>query len=295
MGNPIRFKSTVSGVDHASVAFAEPVLDAVEGLVYTRKKNGAVVSIGVPPGGQSSNVVVRTASGSAWASGVQLDSAQVDLLQINVRPDQIVTSGAFAWEETEGTVQLGLFSGTSIPLGQKQMLLCRNDTGAPIQTGQALMFSGTLGASGRVKVKLMVADGSLPGYVFLGVAAAPIATGADGYVVTFGKIRGVNTNAFNEGDILWCNPAVPGGFTVTEPEAPNLKLAVAAVVSKANNGTLLVRADTGYRIDDLHNVQANGTKVDGDVLQWVAASGRWEPTDRLSDLEARVAAIEASL
>ena len=95
-------------------------------------------------------------------------------------------------------------------------------------------------------------------------------------MTVFGKIRGINTSSYAEGAILWCNPAVPGGFTATEPQAPNLKLPVAAVISSANNGTIFVRWDTGRRLQDLHDVEANGGKSDGDVLTWVAAAGRWE-------------------
>jgi hypothetical protein len=108
------------------------------------------------------------------------------------------------------------------------------------------------------------------------VTAEAIAGSSDGYVSVFGKIKGINTSAYAEGTILWCNPAVPGGFTATEPAAPNLKLAVAAVISSKNNGTIFVRWTTGSRLQDLHDVEANGAKADGDVLTYVAANNRWE-------------------
>jgi hypothetical protein len=38
--------------------------------------------------------------------------------------------------------------------------------------------------------------------------------------------------------------------------------------------------------------RANWAKVNGDVLEWVAAANRWQPSDRLSLLEARVTALE---
>jgi hypothetical protein len=138
----------------------------------------------------------------------------------------------------------------------------------------------------------MVANGSFPGYVFFGVTDQAIAGASDGYVTVFGKIRGVNTNAYVNGDILWCNPAVAGGLTKVEPQAPNLKLAVAAVISAGNNGVIFVRWTTGARLQDLHDVEANGTKTDGDILNWNATANRWEASDRLSLLEARVTALE---
>jgi hypothetical protein len=138
----------------------------------------------------------------------------------------------------------------------------------------------------------MVADGTFPGYVFFGVTDQPILGGEDGYVTVFGKIRGIDTSTYDDGDILWCDPAVAGGFTVTEPQAPNLKLAVAAVLSAGNNGAIFVRWTTGARLQDLHDVEANGTKDDGDILNWNDGANRWEASDRLTLLEARVTALE---
>jgi len=40
---------------------------------------------------------------------------------------------------------------------------------------------------------------------------------------------------------------------------------------------IFVRWTTGARLEDLHDVEANGTKDDGDVLAWNATASRWEP------------------
>jgi hypothetical protein len=156
-------------------------------------------------------------------------------------------------------------------------VVCRNNSNTiTIPKGTAVRFAGSVGNSGLLKVAPMVANGSLPGYVFFGVTAEPILGSRNGRVVTFGEIKGINTSIYDDGDVLWCSPTTPGGFTTTEPQAPNLKLAVAAVVSARNNGQIFVRWDTGSRLMDLHDVEANGTKQDGDTLVWVAANNRWE-------------------
>ena len=203
-----------------------------------------------------------------------------------------VEAGQLAWNTDEQTLDLGKGGGVVLQIGSEILMLCRNSTGSEIPNGTAVRFAGTVGNSGRLLVAPMVADGTLPGYVFFGVTTEAIAPGEDGFVATFGKVRHVNTLLFEEGDILWCDPANPGGFTRTEPTAPNLKLPVAAVISKANNGILMVRSNVGQRLQDLHDVEANGSKTDGDVLEYDSANGRWQPTDRLTLLEARVAALE---
>lgn len=229
-------------------------------------------------------------TGVEWTSNVDvpgtLDVTGVGTFDTKIK---IGTSGTaigpqeIAWNPDEETFDVGLNSEVINQLGQKIQLLCRNDESTTITNGTAVMFSGTLGNSGRIKVKRMVANGTYPGYVFLGVATQDIAAGDDGFVTTFGKIRGVKTNVnegggvvWDDGDILWCSPTTPGAFTKVEPQAPNLKLPVAAVINAANNGVLMVRWDTGRRLADLHDVDANGTTIDKDVLSYNETAGRWE-------------------
>lgn len=218
----------------------------------------------------------------------------VDAITFTTDAEIDVGEGQLTWNADEQTLDLGKAGGVVLQLGQEQLSLCRNSTASPIDNGTAVMFAGTLGNSGRLLVAPMVADGTYPGYVFFGITTAAIAPGEDGFVTTFGKVRGIDTRAFEEGDVLWCDPATPGGLTNVEPHAPNLKLPIAAVISKATNGILMVRSDTGRRLQDLHDVEANGTKDDGDLIHWSDASNRWEPTDRLTLLEQRVAALEGS-
>ena len=216
---------------------------------------------------------------TAWASLPYTELGQrpdFEAVQFDLAAGITPAVGQLAWNADEGTVALG--KGTiGNYLGEETVVLCRNASNTvAIPKGTAVMFAGTLGASGRIKVAPMIADGTQPGYVFFGVTAEAIAGGSDGYVSVFGKIKGINTSTYAEGAILWCNPAAPGGFTATEPHAPNLKLAVAAVLSSKNHGTIFVRWTTGNRLQDLHDVEANGSKVDGDVLTYVAANNRWE-------------------
>lgn len=234
---------------------------------------------------------------SGWgAVSFTLVPTEFNKIGFDLDAAETVSTGELAWNADEATLELGKVGGISNYLGQETMVLCRNNSNTiEIPKGTAVMFAGAVGASGRIKVAPMVANGAHPGYVFFGVTDQSIAGGGDGYVTTFGKIRGINTSAYVDGDILWCNPSTPGGFTKVEPQAPNLKLAVAAVISAGSNGTILVRATSGARLQDLHDVEANGAKDNLDVLNWNATANRWEPTDRLTSLEQRVTAIENAL
>lgn len=240
----------------------------------------------LPETGNTGDILVKTSTGVAYTN-----SPTVDKLSYGLTANETVTTGQVAWNVDEGTLELGKIGGITNYLGQETMILCRNNSNSvTIPKGAAVMFAGTVGNSGRLKVAPMVSNGTYPGYVLFGVTDQAIAGGSDGYVTTFGKIRGINTAAYVDGDILWCDPTTPGGFTKTEPQAPNLKLAVAAVISAGNNGSIIVRATTGARLSDLHDVEANDAKNEDDVLHWTGT--RWESTNRLTLLEQRVAALE---
>ena len=127
----------------------------------------------------------------------------------------------------------------------------------------------------------MIADGTIPYYYTLGVAAENIADGEVGFVQNFGSIKPVNTTGseytetWQDGDILYVSSTVAGGLTKFEPTEPNLKIQVAIVVDADSNGTMYVRPDLGLRLGDLHNVQTSG-ETDGDLLVYDAALGYWK-------------------
>jgi hypothetical protein len=160
-------------------------------------------------------------------------------------------------------------------MGQDTFVHVRNNTASIITKGTAVYATGTLGASGRITVAPMIANGTIPGRLFIGLAAEDIAIGADGQVCSYGKIRGINTTAYNDGDVLWISPTVAGQLTATEPTAPNLKIATAFVIHDATNGTLMVRAEQGTDLHSDQRVEVSGL-TDGDVLTWNNANQRWE-------------------
>lgn len=225
---------------------------------------------GVAAGGNEGDLLERSGAGTAWT-----DAPTVQALFLKTTGGDADTAGELAWNADEQTLDVAKGGGTVLQVGQEMSFLVHNDSAGTIAEGTGVMYAGTYGASGQLKVAPMVANGSLPGHVFVGVMTETIAPGASGFVTTFGKVRGINTSAYPEGSILYCDPAVPGGFVTTEPDGPNLKLPVAAVVNSGNNGTIFVRAATGQFLKDCHDVETADAH-DGDVLTWDDAQNRWE-------------------
>jgi hypothetical protein len=197
-----------------------------------------------------------------------------DYFQLDTTYSNGFVIGAISWDQDAGTADVGLSGSLKLKIGQDDVWYVKNQTGSPITKGTPVYANGTLGASGRITIAPMIADGTILARFFLGIVAETIANGADGYVLAKGKLRQVNTNAYNEGDVLWVSPTTAGTLTNVEPTAPNLKLPVAFVVYKASNGILAVRATTGQRIEDASDVNYAGA-VDNSFLVYDLATGVW--------------------
>jgi len=195
------------------------------------------------------------------------------------------TQGTLYWNSDEETLSL-VTNGQTIELGQKVEVNVKNQTGSQINKGEVVYSSGTVGASGRILVTKMIADGTIAATRILGVAAENIANGADGKVVKFGKLRQINTSTFSNGDILWVSTTVAGGFQNTEPVQADgeIALSIAYVVySSSNNGEIFVRV-TPIDENEYQNYDAGLTDIAGltptdsniivgDGTNWVAESG----------------------
>ena len=231
---------------------------------------------GTPPGGNIGDLVVK-ASGTDYDT-VWTDAPTVDKLGLDLTAAETVSTGQMAWNATEGTIDVGLLHGSVNQIGQEVQLLCTNSAASlTIANGMGVMFTGGNASTLRLEVQPMQANGDLPGYVFFGIATQTIAPGATGYITTFGKVRGLNTSAYPEDSILWCDPVNPGQFVLTEPIAPQLKIAAATVIkSHATEGVLMVRADTGQNLSDCHDVEIDAAQ-DTDYLGWSEDMQHWMP------------------
>lgn len=163
-------------------------------------------------------------------------------IQLDTTPTGTPTAqGTMSWDVDNETIDVVL-NGFTMKIGEDLFYPVKNQTGASIPKGTAVRFNGTVGASGRLLIAPFLADGSLPSSRFMGVTAETIANGADGKVLWFGRLRGIDTNAYNEGDVLYASATVAGGYQTTVPTPPQNVISVAAVINKsATQGVLFVR------------------------------------------------------
>ena len=123
-----------------------------------------------------------------------------------------------------------------------QYTIVQNTTGSTIPKGAVVGFVG-VGSNNVLSVAPYLADGSSPSLYILGVMAEELPdSGATGLCCVWGNVTGLDTSAFNVGDILYASPTVAGAFTNVKPTAPDNVIPIAAVLVKsATGGDVFVR------------------------------------------------------
>lgn len=190
------------------------------------------------------------------------------------------------WNRDDGTMDVGLYGGSVLQVGQELMYYAKNTSGGLIANGTPVMFTGTVGASGKLTFGLAVADGSVLADYMMGVATQDIADNDFGYVTSFGLVRGFNTTGapygevWADGDLLYFDPATPGTWTNVKPVAPAIDVSVAVVINAGSggSGSIFVRMTVAEALSRLQDVYINGTgtPLAGQVLIYDATQQRWE-------------------
>lgn len=184
--------------------------------------------------------------------------------------------GRLTWNENDGTLDLGLKGGNvTLQIGQEEVARVVNKTGIDLLEAnyQAVRISGAQG--NRVKVALAKGDGDANSLDTLGLVTENILNNESGFVTTYGLVRGIDTRGnlqnetWSEGDQLYLSPTTFGGLTNIPPTAPSHSVRLGYVVQSSPNGSIFVKVDNGYEIDELHNVNINTASLSyGDLLMY---------------------------
>jgi hypothetical protein len=287
----------VAGISYASIdSIPYPITGNKQRLGFQSTGNGlvwrgtAADTVTKPTSYADKNIkaylILDSVSGSlyvfkqgAWAaiSGAGGFEQPIDSLFFDTSvPSNNVDTAKMRWDSERGTVVLGMYDQVPNELGFKNFWLVKNQTGSTITKGSIVYANGTVGASGRITIDKFIADGSIDAKYLLGITAHDLTNGEDGYVISFGKIRQVNTDTFAAGAILYPSPTVAGVWTDVEPVAPNIDMPIGFCInSHVNNGTIAIRVASGYNLSELHDV-AITSPVDKSSLYY--SGGLWRDT-----------------
>lgn len=197
------------------------------------------------------------------------DLAAINSMAMDTTPTgSLTTQGQMMWNSGEETLDIQL-NGFALHVGEHIVYHVQNSTGSTIAKGVPVMFAGTTGNSGKLLIQPW--NGTGPTTLFMGLTGESLTTGSEGFVIAFGKLRGIQTNGGNygqtwvDGEIIYTGTTT-GSLTKTQPAAPNSKIQVLAVVhAHASNGTFFIRPSFGSNIKDDEGVTITSLST-GQVL-----------------------------
>jgi hypothetical protein len=214
--------------------------------------------------------------------GIQLGN-----LEFDTAPTDIPTTvGSMVWNDADGTLDLKLKGGNvTLQVGQEQVLRVVNKTSTNVTLSeanyQAVRVTGSQGQ--RLKVDLAQATNDTLSAETIGLVTETINNNEEGFITTSGLVRGINTTGslqsetWVDGDIVYLSPTTAGNLTNIKPIAPNHLIIIGYVVSAhITQGTIFVKVDNGYELDELHNVLINGSLANNDVIQYDSATLLWK-------------------
>lgn len=251
---------------------ASGTLPVVHGGTGATTASGARSNLGAAASGANSDIT--SMSGITGAIGT------ADYVAFDTGYATTLAAGQLGWDGNN-TLGIGMAGGNVIQkIGEDSFYYIK--ASSAITKGQVVMFTGAVGASGVVTGA--PATGVTEGSYIMGVAAESIALNGFGLVQTEGTLRGLNTSAYVDGDILWYNPAVTGGLTKTKPSAPNVKVQVAAVVNagSGSSGSILIRVAPGSVLGGTDSNVEFGTLANNDLIQYDSANQYWKNVASIS-------------
>ena len=169
-----------------------------------------------------------------------------------------LTEGQLGWDGNN-TLGLGMAGGNVVQrIGEDVYIYVK--ASSAITKGQLTMFTGAVGASSVVTAA--PSTGVTNGQYIIGLAAEDIALNGFGLIQVLGSLKGFDTSAFADGDILYYDSAVTGGLTKTYPTSGPI-VTVCAVTNSGSggSGSVQVRVSVTQRITASTgiSVSQNGT------------------------------------
>jgi hypothetical protein len=195
-----------------------------------------------------------------WSNSI----SNVNHVTLDTTPTSVPnTAGTISWDSDDAIPKVTLNTNVTIGIGQESILLVKNATGSTLAKGSVVYINGAQGQNPTVA--LADADTEATSSKTFGFVAEQILDGAEGYVITEGILRGVNTAGFTEGGAIWLS-STAGQYTQTVPAKPAHSVFLGyAVKAHASSGEIIIKIQNGYELEELHNVTIS-TPANNNIL-----------------------------
>jgi hypothetical protein len=257
-------------------------LTSTDWTTFSTISSGGVVG----PASATDNAITRfdgTTGKLVQNSTVTLDDngniINANSIGLDTTPATVPTTvGTMSWDDGDGVPIVALKGGNvNLQVGTQELARVYNDSGTTLTKGQAVYISGAQG--NRVAVRLARANLEATSFGTIGLVAETMTSGAEGFIIVSGALYKLNTTGLTAGATVYLSPTTAGALTTTKPQAPD-QLVVVGWVERVDNtvGSIYVKIDNGYELDELHDVQITSPQS-GNVLIYDATTtptGVWK-------------------
>jgi hypothetical protein len=199
----------------------------------------------------------------------------VHSIQFHLDDTIVPVEGKLNWNETEGTLDLGLKGSAGneigVMLGMEQVLKVKSTE--DVTRGEVVYISSAQGSHPLVTIASN--DSQVASHAVAGIAAHDIDLNQFGYITTQGILSGIDTSGISAGDNVYLG--VDGSLTNVVPTTPDheVRLGYCIIGAAAPEGKMYVSIDLGYDIEDLHDVGITSIQ-DKDVLSYNSSTSVFE-------------------
>ena len=207
----------------------------------------------------------------------QVNQDYVNYLGFNAAPPWMGTKTGQFWFDTT-TNQLNIQQGTSVTQQIGEELYFYVQASSTITGGQIVARTGTNASTGYITAAPAPTNLTNANTI-LGIAAESIASGAYGRITNLGVVRNISTSpGYADGDVIYYNPAVAGGYTKVLPSAPKLKLQVGVIIKAATgvNGSIQVQLGPSSVLGETDSNVLINVLANNDLLQYDSALLYWK-------------------
>ena len=262
------------GTVYVQVGGQDPVWGGIVGDILNQTDLQNALALKVPYTGATTNVNLGE---------FQLSAGQITFDQ---SPTGTAGVGVMRWNNTDGTVNIGLKGGQStLKIGQETVARVVNGAGVNLLASQYKVVKVTNAQGQRLQVNLAQANNDNNSVDTIGIVSENINNNQEGYIKILGQIEEINTTGslqsetWADGDVLYLSTTVAGAITNIKPVATSGHIVVLGYVEYAHaiHGKIFVKIMNGWEIDELHNVYINpATQANNDLLVYNSTSQLWE-------------------
>jgi hypothetical protein len=222
-------------VSAVSTDYAEKFVNFSKGSILSADVAKTPTILGVGADGDVLVSDAAEATGLKWTKQLTLDSILLNTAYVPVSEPE----GLIWWNSADHALNAATGLGTVAQLGQEDLILVYNNTGAILEDGKVVQIGGGATAGGYPYAEYAQADVFENCDRIIGVVTSTIGIGAFGFATTRGKVRGIDTTLIP--GPLFLSPTTAGDLTNVQPAFPDYVIEIGGTsIVDAVNGEITV-------------------------------------------------------